>query len=166
MTTNTSSRRGVGRFAGVAIAALAAPLLALTLAATPAAAQSEACQPIAKLVQERAALMQRFNTLNKASKKDPAQFCALFQQMQANITKTIPELELNGSWCHVPDTVLPGLKAEQPKINQARAQACKVAADQKKMMEAQRNQQQRGPGLLGGGDGIVGGPIRMPSGAL
>ncbi len=162
MTTKTSGKTGFGSAAWILLAALAMPILA----SRPAAAQAEDCKPLVKLMQERGALLQRLNAMNAKKQKDPAQFCAVFQQLSAKIADTIPEIERNGSWCHVPDAVLPGLKAEQPKVAQARTQACKVAAEQKKMQEAARSQQQRGPGLLGGGDGIVGGPVRMPSGAL
>ena len=159
------TRTGRIGFAGAAWILLAVVAASL-VTARPAAAQSEECKPLIKLMQDRAGILQRLNAMNAKKQKDAAQFCAVFQQLSAKINETIPEIEKNGSWCHVPEAVLPGLKAEQPKVNQARAQACKVAADQKKMQEAARSQQQRGPGLLGGGDGIVGGPVRMPSGAL
>ncbi len=162
MTMKSTGRTRFTTAAWMLLAVMAAPVVA----SRPAAAQAEDCKPLVKLMQERGVLLQRLNALNAKKQKDPAQFCAIFQQLGAKITEVIPEVERNGSWCHVPDAVLPGLKSEQPKIAQARAQACKVAAEQKKMQEAARSQQQRGPGLMGGGDGIVGGPVRMPSGAL
>jgi hypothetical protein len=162
MTMKNTGRTGLLTAAGIILAVIAMPIVA----SQPASAQAEDCKPLVKMMQERGVLLQRLNAMNAKKQKDPAQFCAVFQQLSAKLSETIPEIERNGSWCHVPDAVLPGLKAEQPKIAQARTQACKVAAEQKKMQEAARSQQQRGPGLLGGGDGIVGGPVRMPSGAL
>lgn len=137
------------------------------LGAGPAAAQvSDDCIPLVKVMKEHGALMQRLNAMNKQKQKDANQFCSVFQQLGAKVNQAIPEVEKNGSWCHVPDNVLPALKASLPQIDKAKGQACGVAAQQRKMMNQQKAQQRGGPGPLGGGDSVVGGPIRMPQGAL
>ncbi|MHB2167009.1 hypothetical protein [Alsobacter sp. R-9] len=162
MTDTTRATRGLMQ---VVVVAGAATLACLSFS-SPASAQSEECKPLMKLMQERIALVQRLNTMNKAKRKDPNEFCAVFTQLSSKISQAIPEVEKNGAWCHVPDQALTGLKGELGQANSAKAQACKVAAQQKKMQAQQEQQSRSAPGPLGGGDSIVGGPIKMPAGAL
>lgn len=141
-------------------------VLAVSLAPGSARAQSAECQGMIKLLQDRVNLLQQWQTMQKKKQVSAAGACNLFTQLSGKVSAAIVEVEKNGTWCHVPDQVLPGLKDEQPKVNKARGDACKAVQMQKKM-EAQRAQQQRSaPGPLGGGDSVVGGPVKMPQGAL
>jgi hypothetical protein len=144
-------------------------VLAVSLAPGSARAQSAECQGMMKLLQDRVSLLQQWQTMQKKKQVSPAGACNLFTQLSSKVSAAIVEVEKNGTWCHVPEQVLPGLKDEQPKVSKARGEACKAVAMQKKMQaqQQQRAQQQRSnQGPLGGGDSVVGGPIKMPQGAL
>jgi hypothetical protein len=142
--------------------------LAPALWAGPALAQSSECEKIGKLLQERSSLIQQIQSMGKKKKLTPDSACGLFGRLQANGNAVIAALDKDGAWCHVPDQVLPNIKTQNGQIGTNRVKACNVAAQQKKMMEAARKQQSEGGGLLGGsaaGD-VLGGPIKLPQGAL
>ena len=144
-------------------------VLAVALAPRTAQAQSAECMGMMKLLKDRVTLLQQWQGMQKKKQATAPAACNLFTQLNSKVTAAIAEVEKNGTWCHVPEQVLPTLKDEQPKVSKARADACKAASMQKQM-EAQRARQQQqqrsAPGPLGGGDSVVGGPIKMPQGAL
>ncbi|WP_293867088.1 hypothetical protein [uncultured Alsobacter sp.] len=150
-----------------ALAVGAGVVLAVALTPGTARAQSSECVGVMKLLQDRVTLLQQWQTMQKKKQATAPAACNLFTQLNAKVAAAIVEVEKNGSWCHVPDQVLPTLKDEQPKVSKARGDACKAVQMQKKMEAQRAQQQQRGaPGPLGGGDSVVGGPIKMPQGAL
>lgn len=141
-------------------------VLAVALAPRTAQAQSAECMGMMKVLKDRVTLLQQWQTMQKKKQATAPAACNLFTQLNAKVTTAIAEVEKNGTWCHAPDELLANLKDEQPKVSKARGDACKAASTQKQM-EAQRARQQRSaPGPLGGGDSVVGGPIKMPQGAL
>ncbi len=127
--------------------------------AAPAAAQANECEKLAKLFENRAKTMQQ---LEGFKKKPPTadQACAIFGRLKDQNAAAMAEVERNGDWCHVPPDVLPNLKAQHAQIEDTRKGACTAAVQQRKQAEDAKKQ-----GLLGGGD-IIGGPIRLPQGAL
>jgi hypothetical protein len=139
-----------GLFSALAVLVVAAPSSAL--------AQSSECEDLGKKLTAYGSLMQRAQNFQK-KKPTPDEACSIFTNLQSAGKAVIPALEQNGSWCHVPDEALTNIKAQQDQISKVRANACSVAAQMKKQ------QQQQGPGLLGGGD-VLGGPMRVPQGAL
>ena len=131
-----------------------------SLMASGAMAQDAACEDLGKKLNAYGQLMQRAQTFQK-KKPTPDEACSLFTNLQNASKAVIPALDQNGAWCHVPDQAMTNIKAQQDQIAKVRANACNIAAQVKK-------QQQQGPaggGLLGGGD-VLGGPMRVPQGAL
>ncbi len=137
-------------------AALSAALL---LSISPAAAQSNECEALARSFQTRMKSMQEVENFQK-KRPTADQACSTFGRLQEQTVAAIGQVEKNGDWCHVPADVLPGLKTQQGQIAEARKNACNAAVQQRKAAEDAKKQ-----GLLGGGD-IIGGPIRLPQGAL
>lgn len=154
----TSSRPAGSKFGlPIAVTALA------VLLAGPARAQDAACDDLGKKLDAYGKLMQRVQSFQK-KKPTADEACAAFTNLQSAGKTAIPLLEQNGAWCHVPDQAINNIKAQQEQIAKVRANACNVAAQMKKQ------QQQGGPGgpgggLLGGGE-VLGGPMRIPQGAL
>lgn len=129
------------------------------VSAAPAAAQASECDKLSKLFENRAKTMQQ---LEGFKKRPPTadQACAVFGRLKEQNAQAMAEVERNGDWCHVPADVLPNLKAQHAQIEETRKGACTAAVQQRKQAEDAKKQ-----GLLGGGD-IIGGPMRMPQGAL
>ncbi|MFZ4531726.1 MAG: hypothetical protein ACOYOJ_07910 [Alsobacter sp.] len=154
---------GRSALAGTALAIA----MTVTLGAGQAAAQANDCAAAGPMMIERQKLMQRIEGFRK-KRPSAVEACNVFTSLSGNGSRLIPWVETNGAWCHVPPEFLPNLKAQQEQMSKVRGQACTAAVQQKKL-EAQARRQQQGqkaPGPLGGGDEIVGGPIRMPQGAL
>ena len=149
--------------------AVTAVTLAMTLGLGTgrAAAQANDCAAVAPMMIERQKLMQRIEGFRK-KRPTAVEACNVFTSLSGNGNRLIPWVETNGAWCHVPPEFLPNLKAQQEQMTKVKGQACTAAVQQKKLEAPARRQQpgQKGTGPLGGGDEIVGGPIRMPQGAL
>ena len=149
--------------------AVTAVTLAMTLGLGTgrAAAQANDCAAVAPMMIERQKLMQRIEGFRK-KRPTAVEACNVFTSLSGNGNRLIPWVETNGAWCHVPPEFLPNLKAQQEQMTKVKGQACTAAVQQKKLEAQARRQQpgQKGTGPLGGGDEIVGGPIRMPQGAL
>lgn len=133
--------------------------LCTAFAAAPAAAQSAECEKLAKAFQLRSKTMQEIEGFQKR-RPTADKACGTFGRLQEQTAAAMSEVEKNGDWCHVPADVLNGLKQQQEQIVEARKGACTAAREQRKAADDARKQ-----GLLGGGD-IIGGPMRLPQGAL
>ncbi|WP_244643553.1 hypothetical protein [Alsobacter metallidurans] len=132
-----------------------------------AQAAASDCASIGPLLQQRGALLQRATNFAK-KKPTAAEACSVFTSLAANGAKVLPWLKTNADWCQVPPQVTETITQQSAQVNKAKANACQAAAMQKKM-EAQAKRGGGGPqapGLFGGGDDVVGGPIKMPQGAL
>lgn len=116
-----------------ALAVGAGVVLAVALAPGAARAQSAECMGMMKLLRDRVTLLQQWQGMQKKKQATAPAACNLFTQLNAKVAAAIVEVEKNGTWCHVPDEVLPTLKDEQPKVSKARGDACKAASMQKKM---------------------------------
>lgn len=144
---------------GAVFGALFAACIVFGFAASPAAAQSKECEKLAKVFQSRMKTIQEVESF-QTRRPTADRACGTFARLQEQTASAVAELERNGDWCHVPPDVLPGLKQQQDQIADARKNACGVAQQQRKSAEDAKRQ-----GLLGGGD-IIGGPMRLPQGAL
>jgi|GEM_PF-487477 len=143
--------------AGAAFACLSA----IGLAGFANAAE-DPCVGLTKILGDRGQLMQHIQSFQ--SKKPTAEeACDAFTKLsKINIT-TVGALDRDGAWCRAPDTLAPNLKGQQAQIEAAKANACKIAEQQKKA-QATGGAQAHQP--LGGADDIVGGAVKLPQGAL
>ncbi len=144
---------------GSVFGALFAACIVFGFAAAPAAAQSNECERLAKNFQNRMKTIQEIENFQKR-RPTADKACGAFTRLQEQTASVVAEIERNGAWCHVPPDVLPGLQQQQAQIVDARQNACGAAQQQRKAAEEAKRQ-----GLLGGGD-IIGGPMRIPQGAL
>lgn len=155
----------MSRIAPLRLAAAFAGGLALTASAiAPAAAQSQTCQEIKEMLDERRELVQKLNALSKGGKQaDPRTACTALTKLVANGAAASKWMDANKDWCQVPDQFVTGFKEDHEKSTKIRGQACSIAA---KVTAAEKQARQGGGrgGLLGG-DGLQG-SIRMPQGAL
>lgn len=152
-----SSSRMIG-FKSKLLAALAGCAM---MAASPAFAQQSECEELGKVLNNYGSLMQRAQSFQK-KKPTPDEACSVFTGLQNAGVNAVKALEKDGAWCHAPEQALVNIKSQQDQISKVKANACQVAAQMKKQMQ---QQQQQGPGLLGGGE-VLGGPMRVPQGAL
>jgi hypothetical protein len=161
-------RRMSGTVLGAATIGLM--LLASAVASTGAQAQAPAeCQKVAQLLQKQQSLLQRVQAFQK-KKPTAAVACSAFTELGSNTGSLVAEIEKNGEWCHVPGNLLDTFKGQKGQITAARSNACTAAVQQKKMEAQAKHQQQQqqlqGAGPIGGGGDVLGGPIKVPQGAL
>jgi hypothetical protein len=131
-------------------------------------AQSNTCQQLAPIMQERERLVQRINGMGRRN-IDPRNACTLFGQLVSNGQKAIAFVDANKDWCQIPDEFAENLRRGQQQATSVRAQACRAANQQAQAIQQQRRQaerQQQEQGAFGGVDGFSGGPWRVPQGAL
>jgi hypothetical protein len=148
------------------VAGLLLTMAVSTVGVSTAMAQNAAdpCAALGKILSDRGKLIQ---TIQGFQKKKPtaAQACDAFTSLAKLSTSAIKATEQDGAWCHVPENVLPSLEGQQADISKARSQACGVAANEKKMQQrAGGGTAKQGP--LGGTGDILGGPVKLPQGAL
>ncbi|MFM8700443.1 MAG: hypothetical protein ACKOC1_03485 [Hyphomicrobiales bacterium] len=150
---------------GHAVASMSVAVL-LSAGTIPAHAQgaSDPCASLGKLFSDRGKLIE---TIQGFQKKKPtaAQACNAFTSLAKLTTATIKATGQDGAWCHVPDNVLPSLESQQEDISKARSEACGVAANERKMQQRAGGSNAR-QGPLGGAGDILGGPVKLPQGAL
>jgi hypothetical protein len=124
-----------------------------------AQAQSDECAKLGQVLMARGKLIEEVSRYDK-KRPTPDAACATFTKLVESTNASIVEVEKNGVWCHVPPEALPALKGQQEGISKARANACAAAVQMKKQQEEAR----KSP-LLGGGS-VLGGPVKVPQGAL
>jgi hypothetical protein len=123
-------------------------LLLLSAGTSVANAQgaTDPCAALGKLLSDRGKVVQNIQGFQK-KKPTAAQACDAFTSLSKLSTAAIKATEQDGAWCHV------------------RSQACGVAANEKKMQQrAGGGTAKQGP--LGGTGDILGGPVKLPQGAL
>lgn len=133
-------------------------------------AQTAANDPCAKLgatMQARVKLIEQIHGF-KDKKPTAQEACSVFTKLASTNKAAVEGLERDGAWCRAPETFAASLKAQQDQIEQGKANACKAVADQKKMQQQQGTIGGRGPqtGPLGGTGDVLGGPQKLPQGAL
>ena len=133
-------------------------------------AQGAAADPCSRL---GAAMQERMKTIQQVQgfkdKKPTAQeACAVFTKLSSINQTAIEGLVRDGAWCRAPENFAESLKQQQSQIDQGKANACKAAADQKKMESQKGAAMQGGPktGPMGGAGDVLGGPVKLPQGAL
>jgi hypothetical protein len=154
----TSHRRAVG---GSVRAAIVATALAVGFALAPVNAQELSgsdCQgDMTKLQQKREGFLNRLNALTKAGKGklDPIAACPQLRNLSAVEGQILAYMTKNQNWCDIPDNVIENVKEGSQKTAEVAGQACKIAA------QARRMQQQQ----AAGGGGAPAAP-RLPTGPL
>ena len=148
------------------LAALVLGAAALSTA-TPAAAQSSACEEGQKYFVERQKLLDQFNkTAIKDKKIDPIAACPILTKLANNSEAGVKWLEGNKDWCQVPDQLAAGFTKEFDNLKSTRKHACDVAAKIQTMQkQAQQRAQQSGPATPFAGGGLTG-EFKVPKGAL
>lgn len=142
---------------------VAANLFAEIQSASAQDAAADTCAKLGAVMQERAQIINQIQGF-KTKKPTAQDACAVFTKL-ASVNKTaVQSLERDGSWCRAPDSAAPALKQQQDQIEQGKANACKAAADQKKMQQQGGGGPATGP--IGGTGDILGGPQKLPQGAL
>lgn len=160
------------RLRAAALGAVALGATTLVLASLPTAVRAQGapeCQRVGQLLQKQQGMIQRVQAFQK-KKPTAAVACSAFTELNVNTASLVEEIEKNGEWCHVPGNLLDTFKTQKTQILAARSNACTAAVQQKKMeAQARRQQQQQqtqGAGPIGGGGDVLGGPIKVPQGAL
>ncbi|MCX8502755.1 MAG: hypothetical protein ORN52_02075 [Beijerinckiaceae bacterium] len=125
-------------------------------------AAEDPCVGLGKNLTDRGQLIQHVQSFQ--SKKPTAEdACDTFTKLSKINATTVSALDRDGAWCRAPDTLAPNLKGQQAQIDAAKANACKVAEQQKKAQAAGGAQAHQ---PMGGADEIVGGAMKLPQGAL
>ncbi len=137
----------------------AAALSVGVLLAAVAGASAQSCnEDIGALQQKRQAQIDALNKLSKAGngKLDPAAACPRLRTLAAVEREMAAYMEKNQNWCSIPDQIVEQVKDGSGKTGQMAGQACKVAAEMRKMQ-----QQQAAGGAVGGPP-----PLQLPRGPL
>jgi hypothetical protein len=96
-------------------------------------------EDIAKLTKKRQGVIDQLNHLSKGAKSqlDPVAACPKLRSLVAAENELVAYLTKNKEWCAVPDEALANLSASSGKSSAVANQACKIAAQVKKMQEQQ-----------------------------
>jgi hypothetical protein len=127
-----------------------------------ARAADDPCVALGKLMAGRGQLIQHIQGY-KDKKPSADDACSAFTSLAKATISSVAAIERDGAWCRAPDGLADNLKSQQAQIETAKTNACKAAADQKKAAAAGATAQR--PPLGGTGD-ILGGPMKLPQGAL
>ena len=147
----------------LSVSSMAAGLVLVGMAmALPVKAAEDPCVSLDKLIMVRVQVIQRIQGF-KDKKPTAEEACGVFTQLAKVNATSITSLERDGAWCRAPDGLADNFKAQQVQIETGKTNACKAAADQKKAA-ANGGAAQQAP--LGGTGDILGGPIKLPQGAL
>lgn len=133
-------------------------------------AQDAANDPCAKLgavMQDRMKIVTQIQGF-KDKKPTAQEACSVFTKLSSLNKTAVQSLERDGAWCRAPENIAVSLKQQQDQIDQGKSNACKVAAEQKKMQNQQGAAAPGAPqaGPLGGTGDVLGGPVKLPQGAL
>ena len=142
-----------------------ASLLLPTIFASGVRAADDPCVALGKVMQDRMAVIQQVQGF-KNKRPSAQEACSTFTSLAKLNSSSIAALERDGAWCHAPDGAVDGLKGQQGQIETARTNACKAAANQKNPGQAGGAPGKNPAGPLGGTGDILGGPMKLPQGAL
>ena len=151
----TGFKFGVERFSS----AIACVVL---LSSVAAHAADDPCQALGKVLNGRAQIIQEVQSYRE-KKPTADQACAAFTKLAKLNVSAVAAVERDGAWCRAPEDLAGNMKNQQSDIDTAKKNACKVAAEMKK---AQKNGGGGAPQPFGGADGILGGDMKLPQGAL
>jgi hypothetical protein len=126
--------------------ALFLPALALAaftaVGVTGALAQS--CNDdIGAFQEKRRAQMEALNKMTKAEggKLDPIASCPRLRNLAAIEREMLGYMEKNQSWCSIPDQIIEQVKTGANRTSQIAGQACKIAAQARRMQQQQQQGQ-------------------------
>lgn len=131
------------------------------LSGTTVHAADDPCQALGKVLNGRAQIIQEVQSYRE-KKPTADQACAAFTKLAKLNVTAVAAVERDGAWCRAPEDLAGSLKNQQNEIDAAKKNACKVAVEMKK---AQKNGGGT-PAPFGGADGILGGDMKLPQGAL
>jgi hypothetical protein len=134
----------------------------------PSVALANVCQEGPELLNQRRALIEKLNNLNKGGKNKqvhPSVACKALSELVTNGSAAMKWIESNGDWCQAPPNLKEGMKADHERATKIRTQACDAAKKVAEMERRAKQQQQSGGSGLLGGDGLTG-TMRVPRGAL
>ncbi len=120
----------------------------LALGAGGALAQS--CnEDIGALQQKRNVQIEALNKLTKATggKLDPIAACPRLRQLASVEQEMLAYMEKNQNWCSIPGEIIEQVKGGVAKTSQIAAQACKIAAQARRMQEQQTQMAPLAPAL-------------------
>ena len=130
-------------------------------------AADDPCVKLNTLMQNRMNLIEHIQGF-KEKKPTAQEACSAFTKLSSANKSAVDGLQRDGAWCRAPESIAASLKTQQDQIDQGKAVACNAAVEQKKM----QNQQGAGgakipnTGPLGGTGDVLGGPVKLPQGAL
>ncbi len=103
-------------------------------------------EDIGKLQQKRNGHIEQLNKLSKASngKLDPIASCPRLRSLMSVEREMAAYMEKNQSWCSIPEEIVEQVKGSSQKTGQIADQACKFAAQARKMQQQQQGQMQAG----------------------
>lgn len=142
-------------------------LIANVSSASAQDAANDPCAKLGTLLQERVKIIEQVQSF-KDKKPTAQEACSVFTKLSSVNKTAVKALERDGAWCRAPESVSAALKQQQDQIDEGRSNTCKVAADQKKMQNQQGAAGRGGPatGPIGGTGDVLGGPVKLPQGAL
>ena len=119
------------------------------LVAGVSGASAQSCnEDIGELQKKRQVHIDALNRMSKASqgKLDPIASCPRLRNLAAAEREMLAYMEKNQNWCSIPENIIEQVKGGGLKTAEVAGQACKVAAQMKKMQQ----QQAAGGPVMGG----------------
>lgn len=119
------------------------------LLAGAAGASAQSCnEDIGQLQQKRQSHIDALNKMSKAAqgKLDPIASCPRLRNLAAAEREMLAYMEKNQNWCSIPESIIEQVKGGGQKTEEVAGQACKVAAQMRKMQQ----QQAAGGQVMGG----------------
>ena len=151
------------RISGRALGGVILTTVLVSLSAAPSAlAAEDACMALNKLLGERIKMIQHVQSY-KDKRPTADEACTSFTQLAKLNVSSVTAVERDGTWCRAPEGFADNLKTQQAQIEAAKTGACKAAAEQKKAQASGAGAPQ---GPLGGTGDVLGGPMKLPQGAL
>lgn len=114
-------------------------LAAFALGATGALAQS--CnEDVGAFQKKRNVHIETLNKMTKANKGklDPLASCPQLRNLAAVEKEMAEYMQKNQSWCSIPDQIIEQVKTGSERTAQIAGQACKIAAQARKMQQQQQ----------------------------
>lgn len=135
---------GVGRGRTTRALPTSAFIFAFTLLGGGAAVAQSCNEDIGAMQTKRNAQIERINKMSKAAKGklDPIASCPRLRELAKTEREMLAYMEKNQNWCGIPAQIIEQVKGGSAKTAEVAEQACKIAAQARKM---QQQQQQAGP---------------------
>jgi|HubBroStandDraft_4_1064222.scaffolds.fasta_scaffold502944_1 hypothetical protein len=153
-----------------ALAGAAALALLAAMSGGAFAQVSPECQKGIELFKARIGWIQKIQALPKKG-ADPVIACTLFSKLGAANATVLAWSKANKDWCSIEDNQITGLQTEAGQVAGIRANACKVAAQYKKLKEqalhqAQQNRDENSAFSVDMHSDPLAPPVKIPPSAL